>query len=399
MEAHGPIDPHTGLPRRLEDFLASLDRIVDTAVAEGADLVIIAGDIYKSRDPTPTHQRAFARRILRLVQRDIPVFLLAGNHDLPNAVSRATSIDIFHELEIPGVTVARRAEVHRIETRSGPALIAALPWLIRSALFALEEARALPSEELERAVADAAVRTVENLAEEVAERRAEPALADAPAILVAHLHAHEARDGAERVLTVGTDPMIPINRVAIDPFDYVALGHMHAHQKLADRPPAVYPGSIERVNFGEEKEEKGFVLAEIERGRCQWRFERLPARAFLTIEARTLADDPTDAALREIERHRADIPGAVVRVRIQLTPQNQALFDEPRIRAALADAFWVSEVYREVDRPLRARLAGASVEGKGPLQLLEDYFAAKQVPRDERQRLRTYAARLLSAES
>src|SRR5437764_899576 len=102
METHGPIDPHTGLPRRLDDYLDALDRIVDAAIEERADLVVIAGDIYKSRDPTPTHQRAFARRILRLSQQKIPVFLLAGNHDLPNAASRATSIDIFQELDVGG---------------------------------------------------------------------------------------------------------------------------------------------------------------------------------------------------------------------------------------------------------------------------------------------------------
>src|SRR5436309_15625057 len=103
LEAHGPTNPHTGLPHRLEDFLIALDQIVDAAIAERADLVIMAGDIYKGRDPTPTHQREFARRVLRLSQSGIPLFLLAGNHDLPNAVNRATSIDIFSDLAIEGV--------------------------------------------------------------------------------------------------------------------------------------------------------------------------------------------------------------------------------------------------------------------------------------------------------
>jgi len=100
LESHGPVNPHTGLPQRLEDFLKALDQVVDRAIAERADLVIMAGDIYKGRDPSPTHQRAFARRVLRLSQQGVPVFLLTGNHDIPNAVSRATSIDIFAELEV-----------------------------------------------------------------------------------------------------------------------------------------------------------------------------------------------------------------------------------------------------------------------------------------------------------
>ena len=48
---------------------------------------------------------------------------------------------------------------------------------------------------------------------------------------------------------------------AIPPFDYVALGHLHRFQNVngSHFPPVVYSGSIERVDFGERKEEKGFV--------------------------------------------------------------------------------------------------------------------------------------------
>ncbi len=401
MEAHGPIDPHTGLPKRLDDFLAALDRIVDTAIEEHADLVIMAGDIYKSRDPSPTHQRAFARRVIKLSQAGIPVFLLAGNHDIPNAASRATSIDIFHELDVTNVTVARRSDCYRIETASGPAIIASFPWITRGALLMNEEYRSLASGEFDRAVIEYIGDTIQELAGEVKKMRSEPGLREAPALLVAHLHAQEARDGAERALTVGTDPLVPVSRLAIDPFDYVALGHIHAYQNLhpGQKIPVIYPGSIERVNFGEELEDKGFIVAEIARGSCVPDFRKIPARRFVTIEVNALTDDPTAAALRQIERSREKIPDAVVRVRVRLSAHNEALLDESRIRVALTGAFWVAEVYRNVDRPERPNIAGRSVEGKSPMELLDDYFSAKQTPADERERLRAYAARLMSAVS
>jgi DNA repair protein SbcD/Mre11 len=397
LETHGPLNPHSGLPRRLEDFLGSLDAIVDTAIDEHADIVVMAGDVYKGRDPNATHQRLFARRVLKLVQNHIPVFLLAGNHDLPNAVNRATSIDIFHELEISGVSVARAPGVSRIDTASGPLLMAALPWVTRSSLLANEEFRALGAQDLERQIVTQIVGSAEELAEEVQDARAEPGMAEAPAVLAAHLHAQEAKDGAERLLTVGSDPLVPIDRIALDAFDYVALGHIHAHQKLHDRPPAVYPGSIERVNFGEEKEKKGFVVADVSRNHCSWAFRQLPARQFVTIDVKATTDEPTETALAQIERRAEQIRDAVVRLRVRLTPQNQALFDESRVRAALGDAFWIAEIYRDVDRPIRSRLAGISVEGKEPLELLDGYFAEKKVPADELVRLREYAKRLLTA--
>jgi exonuclease SbcD len=397
LESHGPINPHTGLPRRQEDFLKALDQIVERAISERADLVIMAGDIYKGRDPTPTHQREFARRVLRLSQRGIPVFLLAGNHDVPNAVSRATSIDIFGELEIEGVSVGRTNQVWRLQTPSGPLLLGAHPWMQRSHLMARDEYRAKSAAEIERAMADIIAESIADLAAEVQEIQKEPEFERAPAVLAAHLHAKEARDGAERSLTVGTDPLIPIQHVALPTFDYVALGHIHAYQKLYAKPPAVYPGSIERVNFGEETEKKGFVIAEVARGNCEWEFVELEGtRRFVTIEAKALTDDPTDATLKQIERRRSEIPDAVVRVRVEMSLQNQATFDETRVRNALTDAFWVWEIYRNVERPARMRYAGVSVEEKSPLELLDDYFADRQVPDDERQRLRVYAERLMA---
>src|SRR6476469_9152078 len=83
MENYGKINPATGLSTRLEDFCATFDEAVDRAIAEPVDLVVLAGDIYKTRDPTPTHQREFAARIHRLSAAGVQIMIVAGNHDIP----------------------------------------------------------------------------------------------------------------------------------------------------------------------------------------------------------------------------------------------------------------------------------------------------------------------------
>src|SRR5436305_10214186 len=100
VENYSRLDPDTGLPSRLLDFLAAFDELVECAIGEQADLVIFAGDAYKSREPSQTHQREFAKRVRRLTQGGIPVFLLVGNHDLPNAISRASALEIFQTLAV-----------------------------------------------------------------------------------------------------------------------------------------------------------------------------------------------------------------------------------------------------------------------------------------------------------
>ena len=104
VENYSVVDPGTGLSTRLQDFLGTFDEVVQSALDAPADLVLFSGDAYKSRDPSQTHQREFAKRIAALTGAGIPVFLLIGNHDLPAAASRATALDIFPTLNVPAST-------------------------------------------------------------------------------------------------------------------------------------------------------------------------------------------------------------------------------------------------------------------------------------------------------
>ena len=68
-------------------------------------------------------------------------------------------------------------------------------------------------------------------------------------------------------------------------FDYVALGHIHKAQNLNENshPPIIYSGSIERVDFGEAKDDKFFVIAEVDKGKCDISWRLLDGRSFIDI--------------------------------------------------------------------------------------------------------------------
>lgn len=59
----------------------SLTRIVDLALAEKVDLVLIAGDTFDSAKPSPRSQLFFAQQIKRLTDAQIQVVMIFGNHD------------------------------------------------------------------------------------------------------------------------------------------------------------------------------------------------------------------------------------------------------------------------------------------------------------------------------
>src|SRR5262249_35056123 len=195
VENYGRLDPATGMHTRLLDYLHRLDEAIDYGLAEGADLVLIAGDIYKNRTPNPTHQREFARRIRRIRKAGLPIFILIGNHDVSPAAGRAHSIEIFDTLDVEGVTIAERAGLHTIETRAGPLQIIALPWVTRHNLLTKEELRLASLLEIETMLMQRI--------DDFLRRTAEALAPDIPAVLTIHGTIDGATVGAERQIMLG----------------------------------------------------------------------------------------------------------------------------------------------------------------------------------------------------
>ena len=385
VENYGRIDPETGLSTRLGDFLAVFDQVVEYVLENKIDLFLFCGDVYKSRDPSQTHQREFARRVGRLASNGIPVFLLVGNHDLPNAIGRATTVEIFDTLSVKNVIVANHPGTYRIDTRDGGLQIVALPWVRRSAILSREETRNLTLEETNRRLEEI---LVDELMSEVSSL--DPTI---PAILAAHVSVSGARIGSERTMMVGREHLLPQSAIANPAFDYVALGHIHKTQVLFSSPPVVYSGSLERVDFNEEEDEKGFYSVEIEgRGRVSFEFHPVRARPFLTIEADISAQDPdpTATVLRAISRREQEIKDSVVRVRVTIPEAQEGLLREGEIRRALSQAHFIAAIAKEVEREPRARLGSQQVEELTTLDALKLYLDSKKTPQDRARVLLEY---------
>jgi exonuclease SbcD len=394
VENYGRLDPNTGLFSRLSDFLTAIDQVIDAACQEQADLVVFAGDAYKTRDPSPTYQREFARRIRRLSQAGLPTVLIAGNHDVPNAAGRAHTLEIFGTLEIDNVYVARDPGVFEIQTAHGPVQVGTLPWIVRSGLLTRQEFKNKSLEEINQALIER-VEIILNGDRGLISRLHE----GIPHVLAAHGTVHGATYGSERSVMLGQEMVLPLQLLKNPHWDYVALGHIHRHQAIeSDRfPPVVYSGSLERIDFGEEREDKGFVVAEVERGNTTWEFRKLNARPFVTIRVTADGDDPTAQILDAIERKR--IKDAVVRVLIRTTPDRDLLIRENEIRRALQDAFYVSTIVHDVIRPERIRLGDqADIAALTPIEALERYLQAKETPPERTALLKQYAESLLAVE-
>jgi DNA repair protein SbcD/Mre11 len=363
--SHGKINPETGLNTRFEDFVQSLSRCIDRALSEPVDLVLFGGDAFPDATPPPYIQQAFAGQFRRLIDAAIPTVLLVGNHDQHTQGAGGASLCIYRTLGVPSIVVGDRLETHRITTAQGDVQVITLPWLNRTTLMTKLETEDLSMNEIGALLLDRL-----RVALEGEIRQLDP---DIPTILLAHLMADTASFGAERLLAVGKGFTVPVTFLTRDCFDYVALGHVHKHQILCEQPYVIYPGSIERVDFSEEKEEKGYVLVELAKGQTTVEYCPIPVRAFRTLNVDlTQAKDPQQKLLGAITA--AEIADAVVRVKYDLRADQLDRIDEPEIHGALAIAHTYNLQMALVTQESRTRLPELKDSNIHPIEALQTYL-------------------------
>jgi exonuclease SbcD len=393
MVSQGRRDPASGLPIRTLDFLKSLDTIIDTAIRERADLVLFAGDAYRDRTPVPTFQREFGKRIMRLSAARVPTLLLVGNHDLSPAHGRAHALQEFETLQVPYVRVSRRPELlGPQELFDVPLQVISLPWISRSHFI---NAMNVSGDEINKISTE-----LETVIDEYVLKLINTARIDLPLILAAHATIHGAEHGSERRVMLGSDLVLTGTFIRNPKFSYVALGHIHKAQNLNEggQPPVVYPGSIERIDFGEAKEEKKFVIAHINYGedtRVEWR--KLYGRRF--IDRRVIVSDPEQmmsacyAKLPDKENMR----DSIFRLTVVYPHEFEPLLDEAELRRRAETAF----EFHFVRRPQmgnRARLANdQAISSLSPLELLDLYWKSINTSSEEEAELQKLAAEMLAA--
>jgi exonuclease SbcD len=393
MANYGRRDQESALPIRVMDFLNALDQIIDTAVGEKVDLVIFAGDAYKDRNPQPTFQREWGRRMMRLSQAGIPTLLLIGNHDVSPATGRAHTLQEFKTLKVPNIHVADRIQFWGADELGLPVQIVSVPWLSRSKLMTRDEISGKSLDDIHMEMENRMTKAILDGIDQ-----ADPAL---PLILTAHASVSGASYGSEQMVSLGQELILPGRITADKRLDYVALGHIHKHQSLSpgdSQPPVIYPGSIERIDFGEAKEKKGFILAEVSKGHTSWEFIKLDTRAFIDHPIHTSNADTFMADIMNQLPEKEDIRDAICRLRLTYPVDWEPLLDEKQIAAYFQEAFSLQiQKHRLSER--RSRLGDTlNVETLTPIELLEKFWQTEGMEAQAIAALKALAAEVLLTE-
>ena len=323
-EGHGKINPQTGLNTRFEDFIASFTKVVDFAIDNQTDCVIFAGDAYKTANPEPIYQKYFAREIKRLSQNNIITILLVGNHDQIHKSTESHSLSVFDSLKVENVYIIDSPCLQTFKCKNGKFQLIGLPHITKHLLSTQSQLQSLGNANLDE--------TIINQVETILQDYYNKLDSTLPSIITAHMTVDKALAGIEEELLLGYSLTFPVSLFMNDKIDYVALGHVHKHQIINRANPAiVYCGSIDRVDFGEESEDKGFVQVSLNRAGTSYKFHSLNPRPFITIETDLRnVDNPNLFLAKKINNY--NINDCVLRIKYTIDSDNLYKLNETEIK-------------------------------------------------------------------
>lgn len=371
MENYGRVDPSNGIHSRLLDFNRALNFCIDTAIAQNVDFFLFSGDAYKTANPSPTQQRLLISSFLRLYKAKIPVVIIVGNHDHPVSFGKTHALNIFKQLPIDGFHVISKPRILPLQTKSGLINIVGIPWPTRSTVTLSAQHLQSSGSEISHYLASSVSKIITYMAEQLDR--------SIPALLAAHLTVSSGIfSGSEKRAVYGSDPIFLPSQLAIEPFDYVGLGHLHRYQNLNPRgyPAIIYSGSLERIDFGERKEEKGFCLITIEeKGKASHRFIKTPVRPFLQIEIQL---SPEQNQTEEIQKKllEYELKDAIIKILYHLEAGMKDEVDIRAIQRACHQAHYIAGIIPIRPQQTREQRMKLTVAMDLPT-LLDRYFENK----------------------
>ncbi len=330
----------------IEDQEYILKKIIQIIDDESPDAVILAGDIYDKSIPSAEAVQLFDEFLVQLAKRKLEVFVISGNHDSPERIAFGSRL-----MDASGIHLSPvyngEVKPFLLKDKNGEVAVYMLPFLkpVTVRRFFDEE---IPT------YTDALKCAIDHMEIDPARRN----------VLVTHQFVTGAkRSESEEKVIGGLDN---VEASVFEPFDYVALGHIHSPQNCGSKKIR-YCGTPLKYSFSEAEDEKSVTVVELnEEGSLTLRtvplepkrdmvelkgsYDELMARSY--YENTTWQEDYTHITLTDEE----DVPEAIGRLRTVYHGLMKLDYDNKRTRSN-----------QEVQ-------GVADVETKTPYELFSDFY-------------------------
>lgn len=221
---------------RFKDLINNLEYIKDYAIKNNADFLIIAGDVFHNPRPSALAFNEFSRIIGELVKNDVNVIITLGNHDSFRTREALSYLKGIVNLGVERYHLFDKASAKIIEARNGEKIkFIGLPY---------------PHFQSDYSYSD----FVDFYEEKFNEIRRSISGEDYE-IAIGHLMIEGGKLGSEQFIASLKDHPIPTR--IFEGLDLACMGHLHRAQRIGEK--IFYSGSIERIDFREEGEEKSFL--------------------------------------------------------------------------------------------------------------------------------------------
>lgn len=369
----GGVNPETGRTRSSEHTYGIWLSICERAVAERA-VLLLCGDLFLDGHPRPEDVEMLADGIRLVANAGLETVIVRGNHD-PRHLPLGQRDPLGRYGDLPGVNVVDTPRVVRLA--SGLSVVG-LPWPRSVDYLEAGEAEGLGTDDVDLLVAGRAMERLEELIEEAASY-------PEPIVVAAHCTVDaamlgSARRGSEVVLgKLLHEPVLALSVFEDPRVTHAAIGHIHRRQQMTDG--VWYCGSPDRIDFGEEDQDKAFSLVRIPAenegcreegetliGKAEVESVKVDARQFRTIDigAGTNSDD-IDGLIAGLV---GDVAGYLVRLRID----GRCEVSETALRKAVTDAGGQVVQVVVIPPPDQARSAAALEEEIGPIDGLRRWL-------------------------
>ena len=330
----------------LEDQAYILKEILNIIDEQKVEAVLIAGDVYDKVIPSAEAVRLLDDFLTRIAARELPVFLISGNHDSAERVAFGSRLMSSRQIYLSPVFESD-VEPVTISDRYGEINIYMLPFVKPSLVK-----RVYPEEEI-ITYQDAVNAAVQHMQIDTDKRN----------VLLAHQFVTgAARCDSEELSVGGLDD---VDASIFDGFDYVALGHLHGPQKIG-KETVRYSGTPLKYSFSEANQKKAAVIVDIEeKGKIN--IQQIPLvpkhdmreirGTYMEVTALDFYKDmKTDDYLHITLTDEEDIPDAIGKLRTIYPNIMKLSYDNLRTRAAVT---------------VRGT---AEVEEKSPMELLKEFY-------------------------
>lgn len=242
---------------RAAEHQAFLDWLMDQIIQHQVDALIVAGDLFDTGSPPSYAREMFNRFVVALQQSACQLIVLAGNHDSVATLNESRELlACLNTRVITSATPQGEQQVLTLHHRDGTpgALLCAIPFLRPRDILRSQAGQS--GREKQVSLLEAIEQHYQQCYAAALEQRADRAL---PIIATGHLTTvGVTKSDSVRDIYIGTLDAFPAQ--AFPPADYIALGHIHRAQRIADSDHIRYSGSPIPLSFDELGREKSVFL-------------------------------------------------------------------------------------------------------------------------------------------